>query len=58
MNVIPADHAHGQLLEFNRCAGSDTWPTVDDGTHGLCDTCQQPFRLWYGAIPHHRTRRD
>ena len=58
MKYVAAEIAHPDVLAFNRCAGSDTWPTVetDDHTHGLCDTCQQPFRLRYGSIPAHRTR--
>ena len=58
MNVIPAEHAHASILQFDRCAGSDSLPTVEDGQHGLCDHCDQPFRLWYGTIPLHRIKRD
>lgn len=57
MKIISAEYAHATLLEFDRCAGSDTWPTVHSDGHGICDTCDQPFRLHYGAIPTHRTRR-
>lgn len=58
MKWISAEYAHPNILAFRRCEGSDTWPQVFTENHGLCDVCDQPFRLMYGAIPPHRTKQQ
>lgn len=53
--MIPAEQI-AKVLRFVRCSGSDLWPMADSDGHGICQRCEQPFRLQNGVIPAHRIR--